>query len=115
MMLSVLAPRVTSTSCSKQANVRLADIDGDGRGDYCILDDGGNVHCWRNGWVDDVPEYWQPLCMRFKAKGMGNINGVRFEDVNGDVSPSPILLHDESDTNGAKRAVMNGGGCARTA
>lgn len=67
-----------------QARVRLADIDGDGRGDYCIIDDGGNVHCWRNGWVHDIPEYWQPLGLRFTAKGMGDVKGVRFEDINGD-------------------------------
>ncbi|KAH7129387.1 family 3 carbohydrate esterase [Dactylonectria estremocensis] len=57
-----------------QDRVGLADIDGDGRSDYGILDDGGNVHFWRNGWVNDKPEYWQSLGLR----------GVRFEDINGD-------------------------------
>ncbi|KPM46037.1 hypothetical protein AK830_g415 [Neonectria ditissima] len=48
----------------KQDRVRLADIDGDGRGDYGILDDGGNVHFWRKqvdadgAWVS-VIESWQ--------------------------------------------------------
>lgn len=69
-----------------QDRVRLADIDGDGRGDYGIIDDSGNVHFWRNGWVEDVPEYWQAMGLRFTAKGMGDIRGVRFEDLNGDVS-----------------------------
>ncbi|KAJ4258177.1 hypothetical protein NW762_008322 [Fusarium torreyae] len=68
----------------KQDRVRLADIDGDGRGDYGVIDDGGNVHFWRNGWVKDKTEYWQPLGKRFDAKGKGDIRGVRFEDINGD-------------------------------
>ncbi|KAK7420361.1 hypothetical protein QQX98_002784 [Neonectria punicea] len=67
-----------------QDRVRLADIDGDGRGDYGILDDGGNVHFWRNGGVKNKPEFWQKLGLRFPAKGMGDIRGVRFEDINGD-------------------------------
>jgi hypothetical protein len=68
-----------------QDRVRMGDIDGDGRGDYLIVDDSGNVWAWRNGWVDDIPQYWQALGMRFPAKGMGDIRGVRFEDINGDV------------------------------
>ncbi|KAL2782461.1 hypothetical protein BJX66DRAFT_345814 [Aspergillus keveii] len=67
-----------------QSRVRLADVDGDGRADYCVLEDNGDTRCWRNGWIDDIPEYWQPLGKRFTGKGMGDINGVRFEDVNGD-------------------------------
>ncbi|KAL5362439.1 hypothetical protein BJX96DRAFT_177152 [Aspergillus floccosus] len=67
-----------------QERVRLADIDGDGRADYCVLADNGDITCWRNGWIEDVPKYWQPLGKRFTGKGMGDINGVRFEDINGD-------------------------------
>ncbi|KAK6069383.1 killer toxin subunits alpha beta [Seiridium cupressi] len=67
-----------------QDRIRLGDIDGDGRGDYGAMDDSGNVWFWRNGWVDDTPAYWQPLGLRFTAKGMGDARGVRFEDVNGD-------------------------------
>ncbi|KAH7320726.1 hypothetical protein B0I35DRAFT_500940 [Stachybotrys elegans] len=82
--------RVSSTALIKtnegykQERVVLGDIDGDGRGDYGIIDDGGNVHFWRNGWVDPIPKYWQALGQRFAAKGMGDIRGVRFEDINGD-------------------------------
>lgn len=36
--------------------------------------------------LDDFPAYWQALGKRFDAKGMGDIRGVRFEDINGDVS-----------------------------
>ncbi|KAH8430858.1 FG-GAP repeat domain-containing protein [Aspergillus melleus] len=29
-------------------HVRLGDIDGDGRTDYCVIHDDGDIHCWRN-------------------------------------------------------------------
>lgn len=32
-----------------QARVHLADIDGDGRFDYCAAHDNGEIQCWRNG------------------------------------------------------------------
>lgn len=32
-----------------QDRVRLADIDGDGRTDYCTIADNGDISCWRNG------------------------------------------------------------------
>jgi hypothetical protein len=45
--------------------------------------------------ADDVPKYRQPLGQRFTGKGMGNLAGVRLEDINGDVSnhhPRPCIL-----------------------
>jgi hypothetical protein len=35
--------------------------------------------------LGDVPQYWQPLGKRFTGKG-GDLAGIRFEDINGDVS-----------------------------
>lgn len=35
---------------------------------------------------DDVPTSWQALGVRSSANGMGDIRGIRFEDINGDVS-----------------------------
>ncbi|KAJ0423300.1 hypothetical protein BJY00DRAFT_310430 [Aspergillus carlsbadensis] len=67
-----------------RSRIRIADIDGDGRGDYLAIDNGGNIHAWRNGWVDDIPKYWQPLGTRFTGKHKGNITGVRMVDINGD-------------------------------
>jgi hypothetical protein len=32
-----------------QARVRLGDVDGDGRADYCVIADNGDITCWRNG------------------------------------------------------------------
>jgi hypothetical protein len=66
-----------------QDRVRWGDIDGDGRADYMILDNGGNVRAWRNSGTGNKPS-WQPLGLRFTAKNMGDMRGVRFEDINGD-------------------------------
>jgi lysophospholipase L1-like esterase len=53
-------------SWAKQDRIRLGDIDGDGRLDYCALDDTGDIFCWRNGGVGDAPTdryngYWQSI------------------------------------------------------
>ncbi|PVH96898.1 carbohydrate esterase family 3 protein, partial [Periconia macrospinosa] len=77
--------RVKNSETSDRAHVRLADIDGDGRFDYCVTDDGGNIRCWRNGGIGDTPAYWQDLGVVFTGKGMGDIGGTRFVvDINGD-------------------------------
>ena len=72
-----------------QARVRLADIDGDGRGDYGVIRDNGDIAFWRNGWVNDAPDYWQPLGVRSTIRalstGSEHFPGIRFEDINGDV------------------------------
>ncbi|KAH8170141.1 GDSL-like lipase/Acylhydrolase family protein [Sarocladium implicatum] len=54
----------------------------DGRCDYIALADNGDARIWRNGWIDDKPAYWQALGLRFTGKGMGDLRGVRFEDIN---------------------------------
>lgn len=51
-------------SWASQDRIRLGDIDGDGRLDYCAIDDKGDIYCWRNGGVGDAPTaahngYWQ--------------------------------------------------------
>ncbi|KAF4976370.1 hypothetical protein FZEAL_6946 [Fusarium zealandicum] len=58
---------------SNSDRVRLADIDGDGLGDCCVLDDGSRVDCWRKVVVKDAPEYWQKLGLRFKVNWMGDM------------------------------------------
>ncbi|KAJ4255817.1 hypothetical protein NW757_004439 [Fusarium falciforme] len=80
-----------------QAKVRLADIDGDGRADFCGLSDNGDVYVWRNGWINDMPEYWQALGKRFNGKGMGNLDGTRFEDLNGDGRDDRIWVGDKGE------------------
>lgn len=81
---------IMASKGSTRPYVVLADIDGDGRGDYGVSDSAGNVAFWRNGGNSDAPEYWQALGTRFTAKGYTansqDYLGTRFEDVNGDGS-----------------------------
>ncbi|KAK7726624.1 hypothetical protein SLS63_007593 [Diaporthe eres] len=59
-----------------QARIHLADVDGDGRFDYCAARDNGDIQCWRNGG--------RYMGIVFTGKNMGDLNGVRFSDINGD-------------------------------
>ncbi|KAH7375470.1 hypothetical protein B0T11DRAFT_345463, partial [Plectosphaerella cucumerina] len=81
-----------------QDRVRLADIDGDGRADFCGLAGNGDTYCWRNGGTGDMPEYWQALGRRFEGKGMGDLQGVRFEDINGDGRDDWLWVDDNGQT-----------------
>ncbi|KAB8256183.1 hypothetical protein BDV32DRAFT_161282 [Aspergillus pseudonomiae] len=83
-----------------QANVRLGDIDGDGRLDYCLVKGNGDIQCWRNGGQKDAPTpefngYWQDLGTVFTGKGMGDIAGVRLVDINGDFRADWLWLDEE--------------------
>jgi hypothetical protein len=100
----------------EQARVRLGDVDGDGRADYCGLASNGDMTCWRNGWIgilrslislnapltswdiEDTLAYWQPLGKRFDGKGMGDLRGVRFEDINGDGRDDWLWVDDDGAT-----------------
>ncbi|KAF5566618.1 fg-gap repeat domain-containing protein [Fusarium napiforme] len=93
----------------EQDRVRLADIDGDGRGDYCIIDDGGKIQCWRNGGTSEAPEYWKALGTRFTAKNMSDSNGVRFADNNGDGRDDWLWVSDVGETT----TYTNGRSCAK--
>ncbi|CAH0045126.1 unnamed protein product [Clonostachys solani] len=76
-----------------QDRVRLGDMDGDGRLDYCAIDDQGDIYCWRNGGVGRAPTEaeggsWQDLVggeptfyAQHEAEG---IAGVHLVDINGD-------------------------------
>lgn len=92
--------RVSSTALIKategyaRANVVLADIDGDGRGDYGVIDASGNVYFWRNGGVAAIPAYWQSMGLRFEGKGLGDVTGTRFEDINGDGRDDALWIND---------------------
>ncbi|KAL2827127.1 hypothetical protein BDW59DRAFT_171436 [Aspergillus cavernicola] len=59
-----------------QAQVRVGNMDGDGRADYCVLEKNRDMSCWRNRWINDAPKYWQPLRKRFTGKGIGNLAGL---------------------------------------
>ncbi|SCO35389.1 related to acetylxylan esterase [Fusarium fujikuroi] len=67
--------------------VRLGDMDGDGRLDYCVISNAGNIHCWRNGGIGDKAAYWQDMGQGshiFASQNTGDMRGVQLVDMNGD-------------------------------
>lgn len=78
-------PRMFSCVALPVANLTLTDIDGDGRADYCLVDDNGDVRCSRNGGQGDKAAYWQGFSTEngvrgvvFKGKNKGDKRGTRF-------------------------------------
>ncbi|KAK3994266.1 carbohydrate esterase family 3 protein [Cladorrhinum sp. PSN332] len=72
------------------ADVRIADIDGDGRADYCLVNNEANVLCSRNGGQSDAFN-WQgfatPESLRdlvFDKRPNIDKAGVFLGDINGD-------------------------------
>ncbi|KAK4167804.1 CE3 protein [Cladorrhinum sp. PSN259] len=72
------------------ADVRIADIDGDGRADYCLINADSNILCSRNGGQGDSFN-WQgfaaPDTLRdviFNQKPGIDKAGIFFGDINGD-------------------------------
>ncbi|KAL1599455.1 Glucan endo-1,3-alpha-glucosidase agn1 [Paraconiothyrium brasiliense] len=90
-----------------QANVRLADIDGDGRLDYCGMDPSGDVYCHRNGGTGDAPikkygGYWQGILLSGGGPTWDSLStdiaGVRFLDINGDGRDDYVFVRDDGST-----------------
>lgn len=92
---------MTAPSGFTQANVRMAgefiiflvhrtllttieDIDGDGRSDYCLVWDNGDVHCYRNAGVGDAPSSWEEMSGSntyiFPGQNNGDTTGVIFSE-----------------------------------
>lgn len=99
------------TGKAKQDRIRLADIDGDGRVDYGVVRDNGHVEFWRNSGTGKTPGFWQHLGVRstMPPNVISQLEGIRFEDVNGDVRISPLSPHD-FDSRSTCRAAMTGCG-----
>jgi hypothetical protein len=79
-------------------HIRLGDIDGDGRTDYCVIGDDGVTKCWRNGGLGNTAAYWQDMGIVFPPKGKGDIRGTRFVDINGDGRSDWIWVGDAGET-----------------
>ncbi|KAH6611487.1 hypothetical protein Trco_001507 [Trichoderma cornu-damae] len=85
------------------SDVRIADIDGDGRADVCFIHDNGDIGCSRNGG-QGRNFYWQGFSTAdglrgtvFTGKNKGNKNGVRLADLNGDFRDDWMWVGDEGD------------------
>lgn len=88
-----------------QAFVRLGDIDGDGRLDYCVFKGTGSLYCWRNGGTGDVP-VWEPMTggdVVYDTTSLGDIAGIRLVDINGDFRSDIISM----DSTGKTRIFIN--------
>ncbi|KAM0549173.1 hypothetical protein ACHAPJ_009482 [Fusarium lateritium] len=96
---------------AKATDVRIADIDGDGRADFCLLKSAGEIACSRNGGWGDKPQ-WQ---------GFSTLNGIRgtvfniaqpdkagiiLADLNGDFRSDVMYIGD----NGNVRTWINNRG-----
>ncbi|WKU47543.1 FG-GAP-like repeat-containing protein [Streptomyces sp. VNUA116] len=83
------------------SKIRLADINGDRRADYLVVEDNGSVHAWINdsktakdGWIN----------RGVVATGTGAPgNKVRFADINGDRKADYLVVED----NGSVHAWIN--------
>jgi hypothetical protein len=81
--------------------VRLGDIDGDGRLDYCYLDASQNLWCFRNGGTGDTPAYWQDFAgggPTFDGKGWPEMTGIRLVDINGDFRADVVYVYGDAGT-----------------
>lgn len=85
------------------ADVRIADIDGDGRADYCLVRSDASVVCSRNGGQGDK-YFWQGFSTAsglrgvvFDKKNGVDKSGVRFGDLNGDFRSDFLYVGDKGE------------------
>lgn len=50
------------------------DIDGDGRLDYCVVNNAGDITCWRSGGIEKDTSDWQELGVIWKMSDSGISN-----------------------------------------
>ncbi|KAK3372649.1 carbohydrate esterase family 3 protein [Podospora didyma] len=84
-------------------DVRIADIDGDGRADYCLTQPNGDVTCSRNARGAQPDEYfWQGFSTANgvgglvfdKKQGIPDKSGIVFGDINGDFRSDYMYISD---------------------
>ncbi|KAK8001952.1 hypothetical protein PG991_014174 [Apiospora marii] len=83
-------------------DVLVADIDGDGRADYCVQENNGDIRCWRNGGWGDKVSFWQGFSkgdgggdVVFAGKGKPNKNMVRLGDLSGNSRADWMYIGDQ--------------------
>ncbi|KAI0145418.1 hypothetical protein GGR57DRAFT_494464 [Xylariaceae sp. FL1272] len=80
-------------------DVRIADIDGDGRADFCLLAADGTIGCSRNGGTGDKPT-WQgsstPAGIRGKVFNEAQTDkaGIVLADLSGDFRSDYMYIND---------------------
>ncbi|KAK1518258.1 hypothetical protein CABS01_05792 [Colletotrichum abscissum] len=93
------ALQIIGQSDRTQREVRMADIDGDGRVDFCLVSD-DDVKCSRNGGKGDE-HFWQGFQTAsgiretvFNARS-GPLSGVELADLNGDYRADFLYVGDK--------------------
>jgi hypothetical protein len=90
---------VPSSSGWGVRNVKIADIDGDGRADFCLVGADGVVKCSRNGGQGDKYS-WQGFSTVDGIggvvfdKGVKSPDSLHFGDINGDYRSDVLLVGD---------------------
>ncbi|MFE0041955.1 FG-GAP-like repeat-containing protein [Streptomyces albireticuli] len=98
---------IASGTGAPSNNIRLADINADGKADYLIVDDNGAVRAFINNGGDNHGGWTNYGTI---ATGNGTPgNKIRFADINGDRKADYLIVDD----NGAVRAFINNGGDSR--
>ncbi|MFC5718582.1 FG-GAP-like repeat-containing protein [Streptomyces gamaensis] len=94
-----------ATGAGPIEKVRFADVNGDGRADYLVVEDDGSVRAWLNNGAGDHDRGWTGVGQIIS--GVGAPGGrVRFADINGDGKADYLVVGDQ----GAVRALVNNGG-----
>lgn len=89
---------------SNRSSLRMADVDGDGKADYLVVDEAtGAVQLWKNGGYINGKWIWYP--QGEIASGVGAGDGVFFADIDGDGKADYLWV----DEKGATSAYLNGG------
>ncbi|KAG7409901.1 Multidomain esterase [Fusarium oxysporum f. sp. rapae] len=83
----------------KATDVRIADIDGDGRADFCLVKSAGEIVCSRNGGWGDKPQ-WQGFSTEKGIRGtvfdigQPDKSGIILADLNGDFRSDVMYIGD---------------------
>ncbi|XEU97574.1 hypothetical protein FSHL1_002860 [Fusarium sambucinum] len=98
----------------KATDVRIADIDGDGRADFCLVKSASNIACSRNGGWGDKPE-WQGFTTVNGIRGtvfdtaLPDKDGIILADLNGDFRSDVMYIGD----NGNVKTWINNRGTGK--
>nr|WTA65562.1 FG-GAP-like repeat-containing protein [Micromonospora sp. NBC_00855] len=96
------AGQITAGVTPGRERVRFADVDGDGKDDYLVIDDVGGVKAWINNYAPDRGFVWDYAGVI--AAGVGAAKErVRFADMNGDRKDDYVVVDDA----GEVRAWLN--------
>ena len=88
------------------SEVRFADLTGDGRADYLVVNPDSSVQAWLNGGQDAaVPDGWLWTPVGTIAAGVAPGSEVRFADLTGDGRADYLVVNPD----GSVQAWLNGG------